>query len=360
MKIEQAKSTIIPPCEIAIARSQGRWDSIAKPLNSLGKLESVITRIAGIQRTADIDISSRCVVVMCADNGVVAQGVTQTDSSVTGIMAENFTKGTTTVCTMARYINADVVPVDIGIDHPVSIDGLLNRNVMLGTHDFTKGAAMSHKQAIEAIEVGINTAEMLKSNGYSLIITGEMGIGNTTTSSALASVLLELPAEKVTGRGAGLDNSGLTRKIAAIKKAVEINSPKKDDPIDLLSKLGGLDIAGMAGLFIGGAVFKIPVLIDGFISAVSAAIAIEVCPPCRDYMIPTHMSAEPAGKAMLEHIGFSPLVTAGMCLGEGTGAAATLTLIDMAVHVYKNAVTFSDACVEKYEHFENQDSSKKA
>lgn len=352
MNLEQAIKTTKPVCALSIEAAKKQWDNILKPLNSLGNLETVVSRIAGIQRSKNVDISKRAVAVMCADNGVVAQGVAQSDSSITAILAENFTKGTTTVCTMAKYIGVDVVPVDIGINNKLDTSGILDCAVMRGTNDITSGAAMSREQAIKAIEVGINIAVNLKERGYKLIATGEMGIGNTTTSSAIASVILDQPIEKVTGRGAGLNNEGLERKIAAIKKAIEVNNPDKNDVIDVLCKVGGLDIAGMTGLYIGGAAVNLPVMLDGFISGISAIIASKISPLCKDYMIPSHVSAEPAGKMILDELGFSPIVTAGMCLGEGTGAMAALGVIDMAVHVYHNAITFQKIEVKEYEHYE--------
>lgn len=351
MNLNEAINRIKPTCEKSRQKAAEKWDTVAKPLRSLGALESTVSKIAGILRTEDVIIDKRCVVVMCADNGVVAQNITQADAIITSIMADNFAKGTTTVCTMAQFIQCDVIPVDIGINSSVSANGLIDKKIMYGTKDLSMEPAMSRDQAIRAIEVGIEMAETLHEKGYTLIATGEMGIGNTTTSSAIASVLLDKPAEGMTGRGAGLDDEGLKRKIKAIKKGIELHKPNAKDPIDVLAKVGGLDIAGMAGLCIGCAALSIPVLLDGFISGVAALIAIRLCPICAEYMIPSHLSAEPAAGIIMDHLGFSPMIRAGMCLGEGTGAMAALGLIDMAVYTYKHTITFRELDIEAYVHF---------
>ncbi|MEG2295627.1 MAG: nicotinate-nucleotide--dimethylbenzimidazole phosphoribosyltransferase [Oscillospiraceae bacterium] len=351
MKLEQAILTIQPTCKDSMLEANKHWDLIAKPLNSLGLLENIITQLAGITRTQTICIDKRCLVIMCADNGIVSQGVTQADSIVTAIMAENFVKGTTTVCSMAKHIGVDVIPVDIGINRNISIDGLLSKKVMLGTNDFSKTTAMTREQVVQAIEVGINLALSLKEKGYQIIATGEMGIGNTTSSAAIASVLLGCPPEEVTGRGAGLDHDGIMRKIKVIKQAIAFHAPNKEDPIDVLSKVGGLDIAGLVGLFIGGAVAKLPVIIDGFISGISALLATKLAPLCKDYMIASHTSAEPAGILVLQKLEFLPLVQAYMCLGEGTGAMVALGILDMALAVFHNTITFPEIQLENYIHF---------
>lgn len=350
MKIEldQIISQIEPLCEDSMRESKARWDNIAKPLSSLGKLETTVIRIAGIQRSVDVVIDKPAVAIMCADNGVVVQGVTQVDSSVTAVVSENLTKASATVCIMSKCVGADVVPVDIGINKDMDVKGLINKKVMYGTNDMTLGSAMSKEQCIKAIEVGIETVVMLKEKGYNIIATGEMGIGNTTTSSAIASVLLSQEVELVTGKGAGLCSEGLTRKINAIKKAIEVNRPKPQDPIDVLYKLGGLDIAGLVGIYLGGAITKTPVLIDGFISGISALLACEIAPLCKNYMIASHVSAEPAGKMVLDALGMTPMITCDMCLGEGTGAVAGLSVIAMGLAVYNEMKDFSQAKIEHY------------
>lgn len=351
MNIEQAVQNVKPLCGESMKAASAKWDLIAKPIKSLGALEDTVTKLAGILRTADVDISKRGVVVMCGDHGVVDQGVTLTDSVVTTILAENCVKGTTTVCTMAKFINCDIVTVDVGINTTRKTEGMLDRKIMHGTNDMTLGPAMTREQAVAAIEAGIDVAVSMKEKGYQLIATGEMGIGNTTPSAAIAAVMFNLPVPELVGRGAGLLDEGLRRKVTAIEKAIALNKPDRNDVLDVLSKVGGLEIAGMAGLFLGGAAVGLPVMVDGLISSIAAVIASRFCPACKDYMIVSHMSAEPAGRVVMERLEFLPLVTAGMRLGEGTGAMAALTVIDMAVEVYRKTITFPEINMDEYLHF---------
>ena len=240
----------------AVCAAQKRWDSIAKPLHSLGKMEKIVIQIAGITGSADVRLDKRALVAMCADNGVVEEGVTQTGQEVTAIVAENFLKGDTSACVMCRQCGTDVFPVDVGMASDTKVPSDLK--VMMGTRNMTKEPAMTYEEAVQGIEAGIEMVRRLKEQGYRLIATGEMGIGNTTTSSAVASVLLNRSVEEMTGRGAGLSGEGLKRKIDAIKRAVKLNEPDPSDPVDVLAKVGGLDIAGMAGVFMGGAVYPDP------------------------------------------------------------------------------------------------------
>lgn len=347
MKLEEAVSKVKPLDEKAMVIAQKRWDSIAKPLHSLGKLETLLVQIAGITGTSDVDISKRGLVAMCADNGVVEEGVTQTGQEITALVAENFLKGETTVCVMCKQCGVDVVPIDVGIVTDTKVRRDLK--VAYGTKNMTKGPAMTREEAIRGIEAGITVAAELKAQGYKILATGEMGIGNTTTSSAVAAVLLEQPVETMTGRGAGLSSEGLVRKINAIKKAIEINKPNKEDAVDVLAKVGGLDIAGMAGVFIGGAALGMPVLMDGFISCVAALIAVRICPEVSDYIIASHVSKEPAAHLILKSLGKEAVIHADMCLGEGTGAIALLPILDLAVQVYHSMSTFGDINMDNYE-----------
>lgn len=333
----------IPPLDAASMRAaQARWNSIAKPVGSLGQLEEAVVRIAGVQRTAAPSISKRAVLVLCADNGVLKQGVASTPGEITAVMAGFIAEKRSSVCIMARLANADVIPVDMGMFRRVDAKGLLDRRVAAGTADMTEGPAMTRAEAATAIETGMELVRDCKARGCTLLATGEMGIGNTTTASAVASVLLSRSPADATGRGAGLDDEGLTRKVAAIERAVEVNKPDPSDALDVLHKLGGFDIAGLCGVFLGGARYGVPVLVDGFISAVSALVAARLCPRAVYCMLPSHVSAEPAGKAVLDELGLLPLVTAGMRLGEGTGAVAAIPLIDMALAVYNELMTFTD------------------
>lgn len=345
--LEQIKD-IAPLCEEAMRQAKAHWDNLAKPLNSLGTLEEDLIRIAGIQRTAEIALSRPLVVVFCADNGVVRQGVTQVDSHVTAVVAENITHGGSTVCVMGRQIGAVVWPVDIGLQTDLPVPGIVQRKVCYGTHDITEEAAMTSEELLQALAVGIEMAQRAKEEGYQLLITGEMGIGNTTTSSAVAAVLLNQSVETVTGRGAGLSDAGLQRKISVIKQAIALHQPDADNPLDVLAKVGGLDIAGMVGLYLGGALVGLPVVMDGFISAVAALLAVRLAPLCRDYILPSHVSAEPAGKMMLDALGFQARISCGMHLGEGTGGVAATALLQMGLAVYHSMHSFESAGVEAY------------
>ena len=347
MTLEETLKKIEPLDEEKMEIARKRWDSIAKPLHSLGKMEDLITQIVGITGDVKVDIAKKALVAMCADNGVVEEGVTQTGQEVTAIVADNFVKETTTACVMCHQCGVAVKPVDVGMVRDTT--ARTDLKVMYGTHNMTKGPAMTRAEAIRGIEAGIFMAEELHKEGYRLLATGEMGIGNTTTSSAVASVLLDQPVEVMTGRGAGLSSEGLTRKIAAIGKAIAINAPDPSDPVDVLAKVGGLDIAGMTGVYLGGAALHIPVLIDGFISGVAALAAAMLCPKAADYMIASHVSKEPAAHLVLEKLGKEAVLHADMCLGEGTGAIALCPFLDMGATLYNTLSTFEDIHVDQYE-----------
>lgn len=336
------------PDEEARRACHERWAGIAKPLGSLGLLEKAVEKIAALTGDADYALTKRVVLVLCADNGVVAQGVTQTGSEVTAAVAKNLTLGDASVCRMGRVAGARVIPVDMGMNDPVDAPGLLDRRIAPGTRDMSKGPAMTREQALAAIEAGMGLAEEMKADGAKILLTGEMGIGNTTTSAAMAAVLLHQPVAVVTGRGAGLSSEGLGRKIEVIEEAIRVNRPDAEDPIDVLAKLGGFDIAGMAGIFIGGAIHKIPVLADGLISCVAALAAKRLCPGAGQAILASHVSAEPAGRLLLDALGLEPLICAGMYLGEGSGAVAALPLLDMACAVYGGMPTFEEIEIERY------------
>lgn len=339
---------IKPPDSEAMERARQRWNSIAKPLGSMGLLEEAVVKISGMTSSENVSLDRRCIVAMCADNGVVCENVTQSDSSVTRIVAKTMAEGSSNINLMARTFGADVFAIDIGIDGEIHLPGLINRKISNGTQNITKGWAMSLTQAERAVCTGIDIVRDLCERNYKIIVTGEMGIGNTTTSSAIASVLLDMPPELVTGRGSGLDSIGLERKISVIRRAISVNEPDRNKPVELLAKLGGYDIAGMVGLFLGGAVYRMPIVIDGFISAVAAALAAEICSISKEYMLCSHVSKEPAGMKMLEFIGMKPLITAEMYLGEGTGGVLLLPLLDGALAVYNSLHSFENLQMERY------------
>lgn len=332
----------------AMAAAQAHWDRLAKPLGSLGWLEANIIKIAGLTGNANVRLDRRVVVVLCADNGVVAENVTQAGSGVTALVAENIAQGKSSVGRMAQVANADIIAVDMGMERPVAVPGLVDRRIAPGTANISQGPAMTSHQALRAIRCGMQLAKQCARDGYKILATGEMGIGNTTTSSAMAAVLLNLPVREVTGRGAGLSDAGLERKIQIIERAISVNNPQADDALDILYKLGGFDIAAMVGLFLGGAVYRIPVLVDGFISAIAALTAVRLCPHAMYAALASHVSAEPASRLVLEELGLKPLICAGLRLGEGTGAVAALPLLDMALSVYHGMPSFADIGMDDY------------
>ncbi len=349
MDLKELQKKISPVCLEASEASRHKWDSIAKPLKGLGYLEEMVTKIGGLTGDADVSLDKRCVLVMCADNGVVEEGVTQTDASVTALMAGNIRDHMSSVCLMAGHINVDAFAVDMGMN--VRVEGVIDKHLGNGTNNMTNGPAMSPEQASKAIETGIELVREFKDKGYKIIATGEMGIGNTTSSSAMTACLLGLPVDLVTGRGAGLSDSGLKKKIDAIERAIRINKPDPSDPMDVLAKVGGFDIGAMAGLYIGGAIYRVPVVIDGLISSVAALTAKRLCPGCEAAMIPSHTSKEPAAEAVLKELGLYAPINAGLKLGEGTGAICMISLLDMALSVYKDSISFNNAGVEQYEDF---------
>ena len=340
------KEKIKPLDENAMEEARAHWMTVGKPL---GSLEDAVIQIAGIKGTSDFELRKRGLIIMCADNGVVEEGVTQTGQEVTAIVADNFTRGETSVCIMAEEAKVDLFPVDVGMATDVPSVTKKKYKVMYGTHNFAKEAAMTREEAVEAIEVGIQMVKKCAEAGYEILATGEMGIGNTTTSSAVVSVLLDESVENVTGRGAGLSSEGLNRKIQAIQTAIEKNQPDKEDILDVLFKVGGLDIAGMTGAFLGGAIYHIPVLIDGFISSAAALCAVRMVPETADYILASHCSGEPAGRMVLEELKLPYLIDAKMSLGEGSGAVAAIPLLEMGVNVYRKMSTFEEIKVEQYE-----------
>lgn len=330
----------------AMKNCQRRWNKLAKPLHSLGKIEDMLIKIAGMVGSEELSLKKKALVVMCADHGVVSEGVTQTGQEVTAIVAENFKRSNTCTCIMAKRAGVDVFPVDIGIAADTHI---INRKLMYGSRNLAREAAMTKETAIEALMVGISMVSDLKEKGYEIIASGEMGIGNTTSSSALAAAFLDLAPLEVTGRGAGLDKKGLERKIEVIERALRLHKPRKGEPIDTLAKLGGLDIAGMAGLFLGGAIHRIPVVIDGFISAVAALSAVRIHPGVLDFILASHSSKEPGFLKVMEELKKSPCIYGDLSLGEGSGAVALMPLLDMGVDVYRQMTTFEENAIKEYE-----------
>ncbi len=330
-----------------------KFHQLAIPLDSLGKLQDTIIDICKASNTVTPNISKRAVVVFCADNGVVEESISQVGSEVTTVVAKCLCNKSTVMCKMAEFADIDVIPVDIGLkdgfencnDFKIS---LIQKSISNGTYNIRYRNAMTKENAIKSIEVGINLAMELYNKGYRLLATGEMGIGNTTTSTAMASVLLDLNVDDITGAGAGLSTSGIEHKKEVIKQAININKPNKNDIIDILSKIGGYDIGGMIGLILGCGYLKIPCVIDGFISNVSALSAIRLCENVKDYLIFSHITDEKGGQAILKSLNKAPIINANMRLGEGSGAVTLIPLIDMGMKIYTDMVTFDDMQIEAY------------
>ena len=333
-------------CLKAQQEAQEQWDHVAKPLHSLGLLEDLIVKIAGIQETADVRVEKRCALVFCGDHGVVAEGVTQSGSEVTALVAGSIAQGNANINLMAAVSGTDVFAVDMGMASDVP--GTIGRRIARGTQNMARGPAMSRAQAEAAVRAGAQLVGEMKEKGYRIIATGEMGLGNTTASTAMACALLRMDPDALTGRGAGLSNAGLVRKRAAIERALRINRPDPEDPLDVLSKVGGFEIAGMTGAFLGGMAYRVPIIIDGVISAVAALTAARICPAAKDFMLPSHMSREKAAACIMEELSLRPIVQADMALGEGTGAVTLLPLLDMALRVYRGTHTFDDLGMKAY------------
>lgn len=332
----------------SVAKAQARLDNLTKPLGSLGRLEDIVKQVTGITGNVFPKVDRKTVVIMCADNGVYDEGVSSCPKSVTASVTCNFLKGFTGINVLTRHAGAEILVVDIGVDEDIAEEGILDRKIRKGTWNITKGPAMTREEALRAIETGIEIVGSLKGKGVNVLGTGEMGICNTTTSSAITAVLTDNPLEELVGKGSGLTREGLDNKIKVVKKAIEVNKPDPSDPMDVLVKVGGFDIAGLVGCFIGAAVHRVPILIDGFISAAAALVAIRMNPQIKDFVLPSHGSAEPGSKAIMKAIGFEPYLNLGMRLGEGTGTAIAFHIIDAAFEAYTRMGTFGDAKIEQY------------
>ena len=338
--------------EQAMEEAQQHWDHIAKPLDGLGRFENMIVQIAGMTGNPQVILDKKAVVPMCADNGIIAEGVSQSGAEVTAIVANNMANGISSVCRMSKVAGADVLPVDIGILNPEQIPlspQLRGKRVRFGSRNFRYEPAMTRGETLQAIQVGIDMVKECKNQGYKILATGEMGIGNTTTSSAMASMLLQIPVEQVTGKGAGLKQEGIRHKCQIIAEAIQKYHLDSQDTFGILQTFGGYDIAGLVGLYIGGALYQIPVVIDGIIASVAALCAVRLRKEVRDFMLPSHLSGEPASVAIMKELGLTPVIDGQLALGEGTGAVMLFPLLDMVLQVYQENTTFADIAIADYE-----------
>jgi nicotinate-nucleotide--dimethylbenzimidazole phosphoribosyltransferase len=324
--------------------------SLTKPPGSLGHLEEIGVRIAAIAETETPSIPKKRIYVAAADHGVTDEGVSAYPREVTHQMVVNFLRGGAAINVLARHCGIEIEVVDAGVDHDFpDSPGLLSRKIIRGTHNMTEGAAMSLNHALQAISTGIDLAGIAKQDGIRLVGIGEMGIGNTTAASAITASLTGAEIDVVTGRGTGVDDEMLDRKRRAIRTALKVNQPGGRDPIDILRKVGGLEIGVLMGIVVGCAAGRIAVVADGFISTAAAALAVAACADIRDYLFIAHLSAEPGHRALLEFIGGRPILDLGMRLGEGTGAALAMHLIEASSRILSEMATFQEAGVTNKE-----------
>ncbi len=330
------------------ARAVARLNSLTKPVGSLGRLEEIAARLVEILEEERPRFAKKVIFTMAADHGVTEEGVSAYPKAVTPQMVLNFLAGGAGINVLARHGGIEVVVVDIGVDSDFGdAAGLVRAKVARGTRNMARGPAMTESELYQALDTGIELAASAQQQGHTLIGTGEMGIGNTTAASAITAVLTGRPVALVTGRGTGLDEPGLKRKIEVIERALEVNKPDRSDPFEVLRKVGGLEIAGLTGLIVGSASRRIPVVIDGFISASAAAIACALEPKTRKFLFAGHQSSEPGHAALLEFIGDKPLLDLQMRLGEGTGAALAMMLIEAAAKINDEMATFASAGVSE-------------
>jgi nicotinate-nucleotide--dimethylbenzimidazole phosphoribosyltransferase len=336
---------IVPLDQDAMARARARQALLTKPPGSLGRLEEIAIQVAGMTGVERPSVARRAVVVMAADHGVTSEGVSAYPAEVTAQMALNFLRGGAAINAIASSVGAQVTVVDVGIAADVTHPALLARKIAPGTANMAAGPAMPQEQALAAMVVGAETLASLASAGLDLVATGEMGIGNTTAASALTAVMTGRSAREVTGRGTGVDDERLTHKIGVIERAVTVNAPDANDPLGTLARVGGLEIAALAGLILAAASRHIPVLLDGFIASSAALIACAWRPLAREYLLAGHVSVEPGHQIILDHLGLRPLLSLGMRLGEGTGAALAMAVVEAALRAHDEMATFDEAGV---------------
>ncbi len=344
--LQNTLDKIQPIDSLLLEKAQAKLDNKTKPLGSLGRLEEFARRFAAISGSLDPDTSKKVIFTFAADHGVVEEGISAFPKEVTPQMVFNFLRGGAGINVLARHGGADVRVVDMGVDYDFGIlPGLIDCKIARGTANFVKGPAMTREQALAALEAGITLANGCRDEGIVMAGTGEMGIGNTTAASAIIAAISGLPVEQVTSRGTGINDAALANKIRVIEQALRVNHPDPSNPLDVLTKLGGLEIAGIAGLIIGCAANRIPVVVDGFISTSGALIAVGLNPLIKDYLFAAHESVEIGHRYMLEHLSAEPILDLRLRLGEGTGAALAMGLIEAGVKIMKEMATFAEAGV---------------
>lgn len=344
--LKEALSSISPLDMDSQKKAQERLDNLIKPPGSLGRLEEICVQLAGIYGSMFFSTEKKAILAFAADHGVFEEGVSPCPQDITKIQIPNFVRGITGVGSLARFANAKIIAVDVGVNCDEELEGVINKKIRKGTSNLAVGAAMTREEAIRCLEIGIETVNDAVNEGITVVGIGEMGISNTTPTSAIISLYGNYTPLEVTGMGAGLDKDAVLKKASVIERSLHINKPDKNDPVDVLSKIGGFEIGAMAGAIIGAAAKKIPVVIDGFISYSSTLLALKLCPQVRDYIIPSHFSAEPASKKAFDLLDLKPMLTMDMRLGEGSGAALCFNLIEASNFMYKNMKTFEEVEME--------------
>lgn len=340
--LENISRNIYPLDKSSMEQAKKRLDRLIKPKGSLGKMEDICMQLAGIYEQKEFDTSKKVIIAFAGDHGVYEEGVAPDPQDITVLQFPNFTKGLCGVGVISKFVGADVVAVDVGINCDKRLEGVLDYKIRKGTSNMAKGPAMSREEAIRSLEIGIEVSEECIKKDYKIIGIGEMGIANTTPSTAIVSVICGCKPEEITGIGAGLKKERLEHKAQVIKRAIELNNPNPTDGIDVLAKVGGFEIGAMAGVILGCSANRIPVVIDGFISYAAALIAYKINPKCKEYMIASHMSAEQGTQKALEILKLSPILNMDMRLGEGSGAALAFNIIEASNYTYKNMATFDE------------------
>ncbi len=350
MQLEEIINQIPPLDESAIQAARARQDQLTKPRGSLGRLEELSIRLAGMKAEPFPSVERKAVIVMAADHGVALEGVSAYPPEVTAQMVLNFLRGGAAINVLARQAGARVTVVDIGVATELQpVPGLVQCKVMRGTHNQAQGLAMTRAEAEQALQIGVDVLNEEAARGLDIVATGDMGIGNTTPSSAITAALTGLPVAQVVGRGTGIDDRTLEHKIKIVEQSLEVNQPDPNDALDVLHKVGGLEIAGLAGVMIAAASHRIPVVVDGFISTAAAVIAVGLAPRVREYLIAAHQSVEIGHRALLAHLDLAPLLDLNLRLGEGTGAALAFHLIEASARILREMATFDEAGVSDKE-----------
>lgn len=341
--LDRTIKDISPSDKEAMKKAKTHIDNLTKPIGSLGELENIAIKVAGITGRVHNTVHKKNIIIMCADNGVVEEGVSACPKSLTATVTNNFTRGITGVGVLGAFVNSSLAIVDIGVDSDHLDSKVIDKKIAYGTKNIAIGPAMTRDEAIRAIEVGIEMVEELVGDGVDLIGTGEMGIGNTTTSIAILSALTDLSVDSLCGKGSGLTEDQFKQKKNVIQKAIDTNNPDKNDVIGVMMKVGGFDIAGLCGCFLGAAKNRVPIVIDGIISSIAALCAVRLNEDVRDYIFTSHLSAEPASKCVLDELKMDAMLNLNMRLGEGSGCPLAFNIIEAALYTMNNMGTFDDA-----------------